>query len=1117
MACRSIFALREQLQGQTREIQQLQKEVEHAMKCTLEKMSVPYHDRCSSRPITAKYESTTRANSTNAQMGDHTYIPPVSHHKTALQSSLPSSFQTSPVKSSLMSNCYWAPQQCCCADGKGQHVEKVLEDFSSQVKDSQRMLNQSSKLHEQQNHQIEDTINDLQGKIQNLKPKRENLMDTSHKDSESEEEASRHLQVTIHELQMENPVQEEMLKQSQVYNEHLKEILLKQEEVLKDIQACLVRYAERSGKNVFEQGHITSGPFGNLRSAVDKVLLDLGSEVSVLKNQHVLAEDQLEFMKRELKNKETLLIEHQERYNNVVTRHEQEVAALTDQCKHVRSQADTVQTQMENIQKQARDQSTKYEEQISNLESTMSELQSELRTAQRMYKDKVEELKGQLVNANSALIEARDEQTRYSQELRNLGDQLKQLSANLQKCEKDLSSEKEKNKQLRDRDAVNNLTNEHLRKQLFDSNMEAQRLQDQVTSLTEEKQRQAERQITTLQEKNASLEITTFQLESAKDLLHKTAEELGTKNRSLESAERTIENLKTCLEEKEEKFRNTIAELKKKRSYSEMHQLKKYKEQLQTMDLHLTEKNHMVKALQDKVDSMTRMVGEYSQKSSALQAERSKLLEEVREKKSEMQEMRTLSEKKDKRISELEASIRGMDLDKEKLALISSEKSLAAKELRVERDQLKIDLKATQRELANLAEEYDTLKRNYQNRHGETVSTTSMLKMQLRAAVAELEQTKNTLKTMEGCDGHAMKIAMGMQKKITAKRGQIDALQSRMQFLEEALSDATKDKHHLKGEKAKLTQELSREVAERQKLATELENLQSENITYKDNVASMESALEKASLQLSECQAAIQRLEQESMRLRLQHTLDLKELKGPTTAGTTKPTYTRGSDYPNLPLLQTAQCRPGSKHLIMEKPTRDIKQFAKEFFHGETAMQKSRMSEDFNKRSSILHATMNDFTKDTAEIRSKLDSYNRDPLTLHTADLEVKDNTAASTHTENVLWPNPRYTSSPKLYSKDINNRPRSPVHCLLTAPSSDMDIPSTSLTRTKETCRKDSASGDPSTEITSETCQKLQNRLDSLQTMAEDLQTKNKAMSSMIRKQRKGTVKSKKEKKCSK
>jgi len=37
-----------------------------------------------------------------------------------------------------------------------------------------------------------------------------------------------------------------------------------------------------------------------------------------------------------------------------------------------------------------------------------------------------------------------------------------------------------------------------------------------------------------------------------------------------------------------------------------------------------------------------------------------------------------------------------------------------------------------------------------------------------------------------------VKVAVGMQKQITAKRGQIDALQSKIKFLEEAMTNAAK-------------------------------------------------------------------------------------------------------------------------------------------------------------------------------------------------------------------------------------------------------------------------------------------------------------------------------------
>lgn len=53
-------------------------------------------------------------------------------------------------------------------------------------------------------------------------------------------------------------------------------------------------------------------------------------------------------------------------------------------------------------------------------------------------------------------------------------------------------------------------------------------------------------------------------------------------------------------------------------------------------------------------------------------------------------------------------------------------------------------------------EDYEVLKRNFRNKSEEMETTTNKLKMQLKSAQSELEQTRNTLKTMEGSDGHGM-------------------------------------------------------------------------------------------------------------------------------------------------------------------------------------------------------------------------------------------------------------------------------------------------------------------------------------------------------------------------
>jgi hypothetical protein len=58
--------------------------------------------------------------------------------------------------------------------------------------------------------------------------------------------------------------------------------------------------------------------------------------------------------------------------------------------------------------------------------------------------------------------------------------------------------------------------------------------------------------------------------------------------------------------------------------------------------------------------------------------------------------------------------------------------------------------------LSYCIEDYEVLKRNFRNKSEEMETTTNKLKMQLKSAQSELEQTRNTLKSMEGSDCHGM-------------------------------------------------------------------------------------------------------------------------------------------------------------------------------------------------------------------------------------------------------------------------------------------------------------------------------------------------------------------------
>ncbi|XP_075800536.1 coiled-coil domain-containing protein 158 isoform X1 [Microtus pennsylvanicus] len=1023
-----------------------------------------------------------------------------------------------------------------------EHIERVLEEYSHQVKDLQKRLSESNELHEKQKFYLRQSVIDLQTKLQEMQMERDAMADIRRRESQSQEELRSQLQNTVHELEAAKCLKEDMLKDSSTQIEQLRKMMLSHEGVLQEIRSILVDFEEASGKKICEHDSMSTMHFRSLGSTISKILRELDTEISYLKGRIFPVEDQLETLKSESQNKiELLLQQHQDRIEQLISEHEIEITGLTEKASSARSQANSIQSQLEIIQEQARNQNSMYMRQLSDLESTVSQLRSELREAKRMYEDKIEELEKQLVLANSELTEARTERDQFSQESGNLDDQLQKLLADLHKREKELSLEKEQNKRLWDRDTGNSITIDHLRRELDDRNMEVQRLEALLKAMKSECQGQMERQMAAIQGKNESLEKVsslTAQLESTKEMLRKVVEELTAKKMTLESSERTVSDLTASLQEKERAIEATNAEITKLRSrvdlkLQELQHLKNEGDHLrnvqtecEALKLQMAEKDKVIEILRQQIENMTQLVGQHGRTAGAMQVEKAQLEKEINDRKLELQEFKILKDKKDTKIRELEARVSDLELEKVKLVNAGSERLRAVKDIRQERDQLLNEVKTSRTELNSLSEDYEVLKRNFRNKSEEMETTTNKLKMQLKSAQSELEQTRNTLKTMEGSDGHAMKVAMGMQKQITAKRGQIDALQSKVQFLEEAVTSANKEKHFLKEEKSKLSQELSTVATEKNKMAGELEVLRSQERRLKEKVANMEVALDK----FAECQDIIQRQEQESVRLKLQHTLDVKELQGPgyTSNPSMKSRLLQPASgtrsHSNVPSSQSTASFLSHHSLktntLKEDPTRDLKQLLQELrsvINEEPAMPLSKTEEDgltpslgalddrvrdcitdSSLRSELCHRSNNSLRESTEGSKSS-ETLSREPVTLHAGDLE--DPSSCFTFTS---------TASPSVKvsgSRSFNSSPKkSPVHSLLTS-SAEESVGSTSQYRSTKPIHSPDSTKDsqsPSLETTGKTCRKLQNRLESLQTLVEDLQLKNQAMSSMIRNQEK-------------
>ncbi|NXX08731.1 CD158 protein, partial [Larus smithsonianus] len=778
-----------------------------------------------------------------------------------------------------------------------EHMENVLEEYSQKGRDVQKKLNETTELHEQQEINLRLIIADLQTKLMEVQLERDVLQDTRQKESQSQENVKIQLKNTIQELEAANQLQEEMLREADSQTEHLKKMVHSHEEVLLELRGILMDYEDSTGKKLCAHENITSLHIQNLSTAFADILRDLDSEVSYLKEKVVLVEEELDSLKKDSQTQNQLLLQqHQHRYMFsiylfLISEHEQEVAALPGKANSVRSNANNIQSQMEIIQEQTRNQNSVHAHQVSHLESTVSQLRSELREAKRMYEDKVKDLEKQLHLAHSEIAEAQTEQDQLSQGSGNVNDRIHQLLTELHKKEIELSLEKEQNKRFWDRNTDSSVTIDHLRRELDNKNMQLQRMENTVKEMRTECHRQMECQMAAIQEKNESvgrISSLTVQLESAKETLCKVKEDLAAKQIDLETAEKTASNLTARLQEKERALEVTSEEIKKLHSQlgSRMQELQHVKNEedclrnvqseRETLKLQLLEKERIVEIFQKQIDNMTQIVGQHSRTAGAMAVEKSQLIKDINDWKLKVEELKIAKDEKEARIREMEARLSELELEKVKLVNTCSERLHALNDMKLEKDQLMNELQAGRRELAGLAEGLEDLKRDYQDKIEEMEKTANRLKMQLKSAQAELEQTRTALKIMEGSDGHAMKVAVGMQKQITAKRGQIDALQIKIKFLEEAMTNAAKEKHYLREKNSKLSQELSYITAENTKIAGELDILRSQDKRQKEKIAKMETALDKASVQFAECQCIIQCQQQEAMRFRLQHTLDVK-------------------------------------------------------------------------------------------------------------------------------------------------------------------------------------------------------------------------------------------------
>ncbi|XP_029455588.1 coiled-coil domain-containing protein 158 isoform X1 [Rhinatrema bivittatum] len=557
MESKHLQELRKELEKQTEESKKLQEKIDHTTEVSMDRQSFSMQDgfdEDSSANLSMPYASASRS-----VLDNRCVMTSSPHHSSVLKRSVFSVQAKSPSKTSLLSKHeieYDSLRRSNPYAEEQYQLKKLLEECSQQVKDLQRKLNESNELQAEQKFQFKRSLLNLQNKNQELERERDNLVDARKKESQNEEELRKELEATINDLKTTNMLQEGIVEHCNVQTEQLREKVNDYANVLQEIRTALTSFENSLGKKVCGRDKISKLHIYSLGSAVRKVLYELDTELAYLKGKLFLVEGQYESLKMESQNKlEFLLKQHEDSYDELSSKYELDVGTLTEKSNSACNYAVSLQNQMEFVQEQASTQNSLYLRQLTELETTVAELRSELRETQRMRTEKiseVEDLDKKLAVAQPNQSEGQHACEQKCLESVNVDNQAQQLKADLQKCEEQLRLEKEQNKKLCERDSGNSLTIGQLQQDLDDRNMELCHLKAQIKAKKEECQKNTEQQDPII-EKNEMLGKVTYlnsELESTKEMLCKTTDELTSRKKDLEKAEKTIADLTSSMEEK---------------------------------------------------------------------------------------------------------------------------------------------------------------------------------------------------------------------------------------------------------------------------------------------------------------------------------------------------------------------------------------------------------------------------------------------------------------------------------------------------------------------------------------------------------------------------------------
>ncbi|XP_022079593.1 coiled-coil domain-containing protein 158-like isoform X2 [Acanthaster planci] len=792
-------------------------------------------------------------------------------------------------------------------------LEKQLEDTKAQVLHLDTKLKECNDICEKQKLHFRTAIVDLQTKLNDTIVGRNSVLELRRKEAESQEKLINQLQETFADVETSNQQQTQVLQDASLRVSSLHMELQACSAALAQAASLTVSHATKRGLTLVHRTTY-SGPVdseqvvGSLKEVLEHYEKELeGMRQKVGKAELGLMEAKEQFAARWKQNGE----EQKQMLRSLREEHEKQLNAATERAQNARKQTLSLQSQLALTQEQAQKQLGGKADQITELQQRLEKLQEDAASDRKALQTKCDTL--------SSDLEILQQQYRASLEVKN------QLHDQIQKLEQQLHDAKEsaalaqanaetlqaKNCQLSNLEQESGIKLQDLQSQLERKTSECEGLGRLVEEVKQESTRQAEEKVLLIEEssKHRMVALTddmtskindiTLRCETLTADLRQREQELEDVTKCKEELTRTLaevrQELQRVTEEKAgvmsdlEKWGEELVAIRRERESLvllleernlELGTVQSARDQLQVQ---VNEKEEQCSRLQEQTSSMAHLAEVTKKASEDWKEERSQLKEILDRQTEELQDSKLLQENLKKKLKIREKRLQSLEEDKKRLQEEAQGTARESETVARSKEELKAELQEAKTQMDLMSVEGEKLKANLLEMEENHRRDVSRYKTKIQGLQRELQTVHKTIKATAAIDGKAVRVAESMQRQVTAKRSEIDMLQSEIHWLNECLDVLRKEKSALVVERDRYKVQVSELTKNNENLVKEQENENAKRLEQSSVVAKLEASLKKASKKHSECRTVIERLEQDIVRLKLKHQLEIKELQRAVT------------------------------------------------------------------------------------------------------------------------------------------------------------------------------------------------------------------------------------------